>query len=69
MIGYHFWQSLVPVNYDGKLYYIYRRHFLSSKTNLNYIRNDVKVVSDTGENVILEEARRVYAKYKLLSIL
>jgi hypothetical protein len=69
VIGYHFWQSLVPVNYDGKLYYIYRRHFLSSKTNLNYIRNDVKVVSDTGENVILEEARRVYAKYKLLSIL
>ena len=69
VIGYHFWQSLVPVSYDGKLYYIYRRHFLSSKTNLNYIRNDVKVVSDTGENVILEEARRVYAKYKLLSIL
>ena len=69
VIGYHFWQSLIPVNYEGKLYYIYRRHFLSSKTNLNYIRNDVKVVTDTGENVALEEARKVYAKYKLLSIL
>ena len=69
VIGYHFWQSLVPVNFDGKLYYIYRRHFLSSKTNLNYIRNDVKIVSDSGENVVIEEARKVYAKYKLLSIL
>ena len=69
VIGYHFWQSLVPVSFDGKLYYIYRRHFLASKTNLNYIRNDAKVVSESGDNVIKEESRKVYAKYKLLSIL
>ena len=69
VIGYHFWQSLIPVNFDGKLYYIYRRHFLSSKTNLNYIRNDVRVVDGSGENLVMEEARKVYAKYKLLSIL
>ncbi|MBR4344468.1 MAG: leucine-rich repeat domain-containing protein [Lachnospiraceae bacterium] len=69
VIGYHFWQSLVPVNFEGKLYYIYRRHFLSSQMNLNYIRNDVKVVSSNGENVAMEEAGKVYAKYKLLSIL
>ena len=68
-LGYYFWQSLVPVTFEGKHYYIYRRHFLSSKTNLNYIRNDIKVVTDMGENVGAEEARKVYAKYKLLSIL
>ena len=69
MIGYHFWQSLVPVNMDGKIYYVYRRHYLSSTTNLNYIRKEVKVFSDQGKNTVLEEAQRVNAKYKLLSIL
>lgn len=69
MIGYHFWQSIVPVTFDGKSYYVYRRHFLSSTTNLNYIRKEITVLYDNGERAVLEEAKKVNAKYRLLSIL
>ena len=68
-IGYHFWQSKVPVILSGKTYYIYRRHYLSSKPNLNYIRRDAAVFSDKGLVSNKKEAQEVYAKYKLLSIL
>ena len=69
IISYHFWQSVVPINYDGKTYYIYRRHFLNADNNLNYIRYDVQVVSDKGEKARGEGAQMVGAKYRLLSIL
>ncbi len=68
-IGYHFWQSKVPVVLSGDTYYIYRRHYLSSKPNLNYIRRDVAVFDENGPVVIRKKAQEVYAKYKLLSIL
>ena len=29
-IGYHFWQSAVPLVFRGERYFIYRRHYLSS---------------------------------------
>ena len=69
VIGFHFWQSVVPVKSDGKNYFIYRRHFLSSTTNLNYIRKEITVLSEKGENVGSEEVKRVKAKYRLLAIL
>ena len=68
-IGYHFWQSKVPVTLFGNTYYIYRRHYLSSKPNLNYIRRDVAVFTTKGIVSNRKEAQEVYAKYKLLSIL
>ena len=68
-IGYHFWQSKVPIILSGNTYYIYRRHYLSSKPNLNYIRRDVAVFTSKGLVVNRREAQEVYAKYKLLSIL
>ena len=68
-IGYHFWQSKVPVIISGNTYYIYRRHYLSSKPNLNYVRRDVAVFTNKGLVSNRREAQEVYAKYKLLSIL
>ena len=67
-IGYHFWQSKVPVILNGKQYYIYRRHYLSSQ-GANYIRRDAALFYDGKPVTNRQEARRVYAKYKLLSIL
>ena len=68
-IGYHFWQSKVPVNLYGNNYYIYRRHYLTSRPELNYIREDVAVFTNKGIVSNRKEAQEVYAKYKLLSIL
>ena len=67
--GYHFWQSKVPVFLSGNTYYVYRRHYLSSEPDLNYIRRDVAVFTRSGPVSDRREALEVYAKYKLLSIL
>ena len=68
-IGYHFWQAAVPVVYGGELYRIYRRNYLSSLPNLNYVRRDVTVFSEDEQVDDPVAVREVYAKYKLLSIL
>ena len=69
MLGYHFWQSVVPVNREGKKYYVYRRHFLTGEPELNYIRHDSGVYSENGGGISNEEEWLVNAKYRLLSIL
>lgn len=68
-IGYHFWQSKASVRYHERDYYIYRRHYLSSATDLKYIRRDTAAFSRQGLVTNRREAQEVYAKYKLLSIL
>ena len=68
-IGYHFWQSKVPVNLFGDTYYIYRRHYLSSVPNLNYVRREVAVFSENDLVIDRVKAKEIYAIYKLLSIL
>ena len=68
-IGYFFWQSAQPVIYDKKQYYIYRRYYLSSDPELEYVRRDIAAYSAKGLVTNREEAQNVYAKYKLLSIL
>lgn len=68
-IGYHFFQGAVPVVCGGKLYSIYRRNYLTSIPNLNYIRRDVTVFSENEQINNLVILKEVYAKYKLLSIL
>ena len=68
-IGYHFFQSKIPVVCRDRTYYIYRRHYLSRLPNLNYIRRDVAVFRDKDLVKDRSEAKEVYAKYRLLSIL
>ena len=68
-IGYHFWQSFVPVSASGKQYYIYRRNYLTSDEALPYIRRDVAVFTEKGLVKNREEALAVYGKYKFLSLL
>ena len=69
-IGFYFWQSKVPVAAGGKEYFIYRRHYLTSQDpGLRYIRRDMAVFSSDGIVKDKDEAKEVYAKYKLLSIL
>ena len=68
-IGYFFWQSAQPVVYNGKQYYIYRRHFLSDDPQLRYTRHDIAVCTEKGLVEDRTEAQNVHAKYKLLSIL
>lgn len=68
-IGCHFWQSAATVRYEGVAYSVYRRHYLSGKDDLSYIRRDVAIFTGNGLVENRNEAREVYAKYKLLSIL
>jgi len=68
-IGYFLWQSAQPVIYDKKQYYIYRRYYLSSDPEMEYVRRDIAAYSEKGLVTNREEAQNVYAKYKLLSIL
>lgn len=68
-IGYFFWQSAQPLIYDKKQYYIYRRYYLNSNPEIEYIRRDIAAYSEEGLVTNREEARNVYAKYKLLSLL
>ncbi len=68
-IGYFFWQSAQPVICEKKKYYIYRRYYLSSDPELEYVRRDIAAYSEKGLVTNREEAQNVYAKYKLLSIL
>ncbi len=68
-IGYQFWQSKVPIKYNGRDYYIYRRHYLSGDAGINYIRRDTAVFTKAGIVTNKREAQEIYAKYKLLSIL
>lgn len=71
-IGYHFWQSVVPVIYNGKKYYIYRRNYLLpplKNTKMKYMRINAAIFSEDGIVTDREEARNINAKYKLLSIL
>ena len=69
-IGFHFWQSGIPVNEGGRLYYIYRRNYLGCLPDVNYYRKDVGVFNADGSVVTnREDAERIYAKYRLLSLL
>ena len=68
-IGYFFWQSAQPIIYEKKKYYIYRRYYLNSDANPEYVRRDIAVYSEDGLVTDREEAQNVYAKYKLMSIL
>ena len=68
-IGYFFWQSAQPIICERKQYYIYRRYYLSSDSELEYVRRDIAVYSKNGLVGDRAEAQNVYAKYKLLSIL
>ena len=68
-LGYFFWQSAQPVIYENKKYYIYRRYYLGSDPELEYVRRDIAAYSEKGLVKNRLEAQNVYAKYKLLSIL
>lgn len=69
MIGYHFWQSFLPIAYENKVYYLYIRNYLTDSKEMNYIRRDTAIFSDKGLVEDKQEAQQIYAKYKLLSIL
>ena len=68
-IGYFFWQSAQAVMCEKKKYYIYRRYYLNSDPEMEYVRRDIAAYSENGLVTNREEAQNVYAKYKLLSIL
>ena len=69
VMGFLFWQSIAKIIVDSRPYYIYRRHFLSSDMNMNYVRKEIALFNDNGYEASEKEASIVYAKYKLLSIL
>ena len=75
-IGYHFWQSMVPIKSDGKQYAVYNRCVLNASNpdtclkDMDYVRIRTAVCDEFGNP---ETDRRriwnVYAKYKLMRIL
>ena len=67
--GYFFWQSGQKVICDKKDYYVYRRLYLSSKKEIEYVKEDVAIYKGTELVRNRKEAQQVYGKYKLLSIL
>lgn len=77
-LEYYFWQSAKKVICEGKEYFIYRRHYLtrnrehyffSNPRMGEYIRKDVAVYTKNGRVNNEEEAKKVYAKYRLLSFI
>ncbi len=66
-VGHLFWQSAQKVVFDGRAYYIYRRHHLTHRPEMEYIRQDIAVYTADGPLLDQERARRIYAKYRLLS--
>lgn len=68
-IGIFFWQSYVKIVYDDKTYYIYQRNYLNSVPECKYIRRDITIYSEGKILNDCEEAKKIYAKYKLLSII
>ena len=68
-VGYFFWQSAQKVRMNNKDYYVYRRHYLTSDSEIEYIRKDMAIYCDGQLVKDREEREAVYGKYKLLSIL
>ena len=69
-IGQFFWQSLVPITYEGELYYIYRRCYPTRDKKLRYFIEDVAVF-DSGAKLLPAQgkAEAVYGKYALTRVL
>ncbi|MBQ6321916.1 MAG: leucine-rich repeat protein [Lachnospiraceae bacterium] len=67
-IRYYFWQSSQKVVVSGIHYYIYRRHYLSGRERMQYIREDVAVFDSLGVMMDRNRAEEVYAKYRLSSM-
>ena len=68
-IGHFFWQSAKKVICNGQEYFVYRRHHLTHKPEMEYIRQDVAIYTKNGLLNNKEEAKKVYAKYRLLSFI
>lgn len=68
-MGIFFWQSGKRVRCEKKDYYVYRRYYLSSHKEIQYLRQDTAVYC--GDRLVTdwEEAQRVYEKYRFLSVL
>ena len=67
--GFYFWQTSQRVVMNGKDYYIYVRKYLSSNPNMPYVKENVTIFHNDTYVTDELEAKQVYAKYKLLSIL
>ena len=67
--GFFFWQSGQKVICNKTDYYVYRRLYLSSKEEIEFVKEDVAIYKDTELVLNRKEAQQVYGKYKLLSIL
>lgn len=74
-VGHFFWPSLVPVIWEGKEYFVYRRLYMESslKNSMHskpgYLRRDMAVFGHEGLMMDEEISRRVYAKYVLPTLL
>ncbi len=67
--GFYFWQTSQKVIINGKDYYIYVRKYLSSNPNMPYVKEDVAIFHNDTYVTDEVEAKQVYGKYRLLSIL
>lgn len=64
-----FWQSSAKVFVDGKIYYVYRRHYARPDGCGKFERRDMAVYGENGLVTDRNEAIKVYEKYRLLSLL
>ncbi len=68
-VGRIFWQSALKILYDKREYYLYRRYYLTHDSDVQYMREDIALYRNDGLVTDRSEAEKVYAKYKLPSIL
>ena len=67
--GFFFWQSGQKVICNKTDYFVYRRLYLSSKEDIEFVKEDVAIYKGTELVRNRKEVQQVYGKYKLLSIL
>ena len=68
-IGRFFWQSKVRVAWDGQIYYLCQRNYLTSDAKMEYVRRNIGVFTEYGPLRNERKVGEIYAKYQLSSIL
>ena len=68
-MGIYYYQGYTVIQWEGKTYYLYQRHYLHSMDSMKYLRRDFGVFTEEGPVNERRLSEEIYAKYKLLSFL
>lgn len=64
-----FWQRMLRIRAGGQVYHLYQRYYLHPDPNIEFVRQDVAILTQSGAVCNEKEARMIYAKYMLPALL